>query len=322
MDSIPVSLKESIRLKAAELGFCAAGFAAVSPQPVAMGHLREMVAEGRHGEMRYIETGMAEREDPSLLLAGIKTVLSAAIAGPVRAARDETDGLLSAHAAVPDYHRVVRNLLMELLEFIRAEAVAPVNGLACVDGAPVLEKAWAEAAGIGRTGKNTLLIVPGAGSMIFLGELLLDIDIEPDEPLDWDPCGNCIACLNACPTGALTAAGRIDARRCISYMTIELKRDFSEQEAAMTAPWLFGCDRCMEACPHNQTRSVPPHPAFTPYPDIAKLTAEKVLELTGSTFRKHFADTTVMRLGLKRLKRNAKAVIEKKPRESRINQNK
>lgn len=309
MNSIPASCKEAIRNKAEELGFCASGFAALRPQTAALQRLIEMVADGRHGEMRYLETGMAEREDPTLLLAGARTVLCAALPGPVRPVCDQNAGALSAHATVPDYHRVVKALLFELLEYIRSVTGKPVEGIPCVDSAPVLEKAWAEAAGIGRTGKNTLLIVPEAGSTIFLGELLLDIEIEPDAPLDRDPCGNCRACLDACPTGALTAEGRIDATRCISYLTIELKREFSEPEAAMTGPWLFGCDRCMEACPHNQARTIPPHPAFTTSADIAKLTAENVLELTGSTFRKLFTATPVMRLGLRRLKRNARAVM-------------
>ena len=311
MDRLPTPIKASIRKKALELGFCAAGFSTVLPQQAALDRLKAMVAEGRHGEMNYIETGLPEREDPSLLLPGVKSVLSVAIAGPAPLASSEGTESFSAHAAVPDYHRVVKGLLLELLEYIRAKVGRPVEGIACVDGAPVLEKAWAESAGIGRTGKNTLLIVPGAGSLVFLGELLLDIEIESDEPIDWDPCSTCTSCLDACPTGALIAPGQLDARRCISYLTIELKRDFTEEEVALTSPWLFGCDQCMAACPHNRDRSVPPHPAFTPIEGITNLTAEKVLDLTGSSFKKLFASTTVMRLGLKRLKRNAKAVREK-----------
>lgn len=309
---IPTSCKETIRTKAIELGFCAVGFSAVTPQDAALLHLREMVAENRHGEMRYLETGLAERENPSILLPGVKTVLSVAIAGPDRKQQhEETSGLFSGHATVPDYHRVVMELLRQLLDFIHAETGVSVSGLACVDGAPVLEKAWAESAGIGRTGKNTLLIIPKAGSMIFLGELLLDIEIEPDIPIDWDPCGNCSACLDTCPTGALVGHGKLDATRCISYLTIELRREFNVRETGMTGSWLFGCDRCMEVCPHNQARSIPPHPAFTPSAEIIELTAEKILDLTGSSFRKLFAGTPVMRLGLKRLKRNARAVLEK-----------
>ncbi|NTU67573.1 MAG: tRNA epoxyqueuosine(34) reductase QueG [Chlorobiaceae bacterium] len=301
-------LKASIRQKALSLGFCAAGFAAVRPQDVAMERMRSMIAEARHGEMHYLEAGIAEREDPTRLLPGVRTVLSVALPGPAPSFRYGESGIFSAHATVQDYHRVARGLLLELLDFIRAATGIPVEGIACVDGAPVLEKAWAESAGIGMSGKNTLIIVPDAGSVVFLGELLLAIDIEPDQPMEWDPCGTCSACLDACPTGALTAPGKLDARRCISYLTIELKREFTTEEAAMATPWIFGCDRCMAACPHNAARSAAAHPAFTPSPEIMALTAEKVLTLTGSGFRKLFAGTTVMRLGLKRLKRNARAV--------------
>lgn len=306
----PASLKEAIRHKAADLGCCAAGFSRSGRQDEALQRLARMVADGRHGEMRYLESGMREREDPAMLMPGTVTVLSVAIAAPGRRpCTTESVGLFSAHATLPDYHRVVREILRELHDFIIEETGSPVRGLACVDGAPVLEKAWAETAGLGRTGRNTLLIVPGAGSMIFLGELLLDIAIEPDEPLRWDPCGNCTACVDACPTGALAGDGSIDARRCISCLTIELKREFSEREAGMTGPWLFGCDLCMEACPHNHDRGVEAHRRFVPVPGILDLTAEAIIGLTGSGFRKLFAGTPVMRLGLKRLKRNARAVL-------------
>ncbi len=311
MDRLHAPFKASIRQKALELGFCAAGFATAGPQEAAIDLLQAMIDKGRHGEMGYLATGLRERQDPSQLLPGVKTVLSVAIAGPAPADCRDDAGSLSSHAAVPDYHRIVKGLLLELLEYIRATVGRPVDGIACVDGAPVLEKAWAESAGIGRTGRNTLLIVPGAGSAVFLGELLLDLDFEPDSPIAGDPCDSCTACLDACPTGALIASGKLDARRCISYLTIELKREFTEQDAAMTGSWLFGCDRCMAACPHNRDRSVPPHPAFTPIEGITNLTAEKVLNLTGSTFRKLFAGTTVMRLGLTRLKRNARSVKRK-----------
>lgn len=304
---LPVPFRESVRAKALELGFCAAGFSAVEPRHDALLRFREMIAEGRHGEMQYLERGLNEREDPSRILPGVKTILSVAIPGPAPSASNAVSGSFSAHATIPDYHRAVRELLPQLLDFIRSVAGRPVEGVACVDSAPVLEKAWAETAGIGRTGKNTLLIVPGAGSAVFLGELLLDIEIIPDQPMAWDPCGSCTACLDACPTGALVDPGKLDARRCISWLTIELKRDFTEKEAASTGPWLFGCDRCMEVCPHNRDRSISPHPVFAPIKEIVDLEADKILGLTGSTFRTLFAGTTVIRLGLKRLKRNAQA---------------
>lgn len=310
MDDVMIILKESIRSKALKLGFCAVGFAAARPQTVAVGRLSQMTKEGRHGEMHYLETGIKEREDPSLLLNGALTVISAAIAYPGREIDDDFKGTISAHALIPDYHRVVKGLMEELLEFIHSQIPGQVNGMVCIDSAPMLEKAWAHASGIGRPGKNTLLIVPGAGSRVFLGELLLDVALEPDTVLAWDSCSTCTSCIDNCPTGALTETGRLDASRCISYLTIELKRDFTTKEAAMTKNWLYGCDLCLEACPHNSQNNFTPHPVFKPIKAIEELTAESVLELTSSEFRKLFAGTPVKRIGLGRLKRNARAVLK------------
>jgi epoxyqueuosine reductase len=311
MDYVTPAIKESIRKKALALGFCAVGFASVRPQSAAMERLGNMIAEGRHGEMAYLESGMNARQDPSVLLPGARTVISVALPWPERPKPYNSQGTVSSHAVIPDYHRTVDRLLQELLEFVRSKREVPVGGKVCVDSAPVLEKAWAETAGTGRTGKNTLLIVPGAGSRLFLGELLIDLAIEPDKPLEWDPCGSCTACIESCPTGALTEAGRIDARRCISYLTIELKREFNEQEAAMTEGWLYGCDRCTDACPYNEKKPASSESVFTPLETLVNLTAMDALQLTGSAFRKLFAGTPGMRLGLRRLKRNAWAVLKK-----------
>jgi epoxyqueuosine reductase len=312
MEYITPEVKESIREKALELGFVAAGFAAVQPMAAAMERLRNMVAEGRHGEMGYLVSGMNARENPSMLIPGARTVISVALPWPERQTPYDPRGTISSHAVIPDYHRTVGRLLQELLEYIRTVIHVEVNGMICVDSAPVLEKAWAETAGLGRTGKNSLLILPGKGSRIFLGELLLDLEIEPDKPLDWNPCGgSCTACLDSCPTGALTQAGRLDATRCISYLTIELKREFTEEEAAMSEGWLYGCDHCTDACPYNEVKLTDSCRSFTPLEALVNLKAMDALALTGSGFRKLFAGTPGMRLGLRRLKRNARAVVEK-----------
>ena len=306
-----LTLKEAIRQKALDLGFCAAGFAVARPLSEAMAEYRAMLAEGRHGEMTYLETGLDARANPEFLLPGVKTVLSVALPWPAPA----KSGVISGYAIIADYHRVVGELLAELLDFIRSICGKTVNGRACVDSLPVLEKAWAEAAGVGRTGKNTLLITPDHGSRVFLGELLLDLELEPDAPLDWNPCCDCNACLDACPTGALAAPGKLAATRCISYLTIELKRDFTDEEAAMTGEWLYGCDRCIDACPHNASVKAAPYIGVEPIEELVKLTAAEVLELTGSQFRKLFAGTPALRLGLRRLKRNAMAALKREQRQ-------
>jgi epoxyqueuosine reductase len=307
MSETPSGLKEVIRRKALDLGFCAAGFAAVHPLSEAMVEYHAMLAEGRHGEMSYLETGLEARSNPELLLPGVKSVLSVALPWPSPAKH----GTISGYAVIADYHHVVGEKLAELLDFIRLICPQPTNGRVCVDSSPVLEKGWAEAAGVGRTGKNSLLMVPGYGSRVFLGELLLDLELEPDTPFDWNPCEGCSACLDACPTGALAAPGKLDARRCISYLTIELKRDFTDNEAAITDGWLYGCDHCLDACPHNSGSRKTAYPGFQPKEELVNLTPQQALELTGSKFRKLFAGTPAMRLGLRRLKRNAMAALAK-----------
>ncbi|HHE31048.1 MAG TPA: tRNA epoxyqueuosine(34) reductase QueG [Chlorobaculum parvum] len=302
-----LTMKETIRQKALDLGFCACGFAAAKPLSGALAEYRAMIDEGRHGEMGYLETGLEARANPELFLPGVKSVLSVALPWPA----PTKPGAISGYAVIQDYHRVVGEMLAELLEFIRSIYKQPVYGRACVDSLPMLEKGWAEAAGVGCTGKNSLLIVPGHGSRVFLGELLLDLDLEPDLPLDWNPCGDCTACLDACPTGALAAPGKLDARRCISYLTIELKREFTDEEAAATEDWLYGCDHCLDACPYN-TDSAAAFPGFDPKEELVNLTPEKALELTNSQFRKLFAGTPALRLGLRRLKRNARAALTNK----------
>ena len=300
-----LTMKETIRQKALDLGFCAAGFAIVEPLSGALAVYRAMIEERRHGEMSYLETGLEARANPEMLLPDVKTVLSVALPWPA----PPTPSAISGYAVIADYHRVVGKLLNDLFDFIRLICEQPVNGKVCVDSSPVLEKGWAEAAGIGRTGKNSLLIVPGYGSRVFLGELLLELELEPDTPLDWNPCEGCSICCEACPTGALIAPNKLDARRCISYLTIELKRDFTKEEAAMTGGWLYGCDHCLNACPHNATEADKAFPSFVPKEELVHLTPAKALELTNSQFRKLFAGTPAMRLGLKRLKRNARAAL-------------
>lgn len=301
------AMKEAIRQKAFDFGFCAAGFAAAEPLAEAMMEYRAMIDEGRHGEMGYLETGLEARANPELLLPGVKTILSVALPWPAPA----TPCAISGYAVIPDYHRVLRELLTKLLDFIRSICARPVNGQICVDSSPVLEKEWAETTGIGRSGKNSLLIVPSHGSRVFLGELMLDLELEPDQPLDWNPCGDCTTCLDACPTGAFTTPGKLDATRCISYLTIELKRDFTNEEAATTEGWLYGCDRCLDACPYNADAAIAFH-GFAPKEELVNLTPEKVIELTNSQFHTLFAGTPALRLGLRRLKRNARAALENK----------
>lgn len=303
-------LRERILQKAGELGFCAAGIAAPGKmeQPARM--LEMMVAEGRHGQMTWLATQKNERRNPSLLFPNLASVLC--VAYPAAAHKEKTNPYLARYALREDYHAVMKRKLGLLLQTIEELSDTPVKGMACVDSSPVFEKAWAERAGILRTGKHTLGIIPGWGSNIMLGELLLDMHLEPTTTDVTDPCAHCNRCLQACPTGALTVAGRIDARKCIAYLTIEHKGEFSEKEEKMIGTHLFGCDICQDACPHNgQAGSVTDQTTTSAVREpLLELTPEKVITLTRSSFKALCAGTPIYRTGLKRLKRNARAVLK------------
>ena len=304
-------LAADILQKAIESGFCAAGFASVTSCKQESKRLIDMITEKRHGEMRYMQENFSLRVHPENLLPGARTVFSAAFpyTFPLETVKDKAR--ISRYALITDYHRVLRNKLEKLLDFICKTSPDPVAGKVCVDSMPVFEKSWAEKAGIGKVGKNTVLIVPETGSWVFLGEILLDINLPHSPPQLSDPCGECNACIKSCPTGALMEQGKIDARKCISYLTVELKREFSPDESAMIGKWLFGCDICQEVCPHNARQSpAPTCPEFIPKKELLEITSEQILSLTRSQFKTIFGGTPVFRAGLKRLKRNARAVME------------
>ncbi|MEE9905451.1 MAG: tRNA epoxyqueuosine(34) reductase QueG [Chlorobium sp.] len=302
----------TIRREALRLGIASIGFSPIQPQEKAIARISCMIEEKRHGEMRYLETAIPERADPSLLLPGVKTIISVALCynRPEYHAPASGGARISRYALIDDYHRVVRSKLEELLTFIRTIYDDPVQAVIAVDSSPMLEKAWAESSGIGKTGKNTLLNTTASGSYVFLGELLIDREIhDPAQELP-NRCGACRNCIESCPTGALVEPGKLDARRCISYLTIELKREFTPEESRMVGTWLFGCDLCQESCPGNRSRKPAPEGLFALKKELFGITPEDILNLTGSGFRKLFSGTPIFRIGLKRLKRNARAVME------------
>ncbi len=303
-------LARQIRKEAARLGFAATGFSSPVPQPLVMQRLSAMILEKRHGEMNYMEKQMEKRADPSLLFPGLHTIISVAISYNYPLLHREGLPKISKYALVDDYHTVVKAKLEELLASIKRLLGEPLTALITVDSSPLLEKNWAEKAGIGKTGKNTLLQVPSAGSYIFLGEILIDRAIHFSTFTLPNSCGSCSKCLEQCPTGALVEPGKIDASRCISYLTVELKREFTTEEAAMICDWMFGCDLCQEVCPYNQQASITADPSFGLRDELVNISTERILSLSESGFRELFYGTPVFRIGLRRIKRNARAVAE------------
>ncbi len=310
MQQTSPSLALRIRKEASRLGFAAVGFSTPAPQPLAMQRYRAMITEKRHAEMDWMEKRVVERGDPALLLPGLKTIISAAISYNHPASSPPEGLRISRYALIADYHDTLRSMLEGLLEAIRVIAAKPVDGLITIDSSPVLEKSWAERAGIGKTGKNTLLIVPSAGSRLFLGEILTDLEIIDERPGLPNLCGSCSLCIEHCPTGALLGPGVLDASRCISYLTVELKREFTDEESSMTGNWIFGCDICQDICPHNRQALIQAEDSFTALERVMSLSPETLLELTHSGFRKLFAGTPVYRIGLRRLKRNVQAALK------------
>jgi epoxyqueuosine reductase len=318
MSNNSADLAKNIRKAAAKLGFAAIGFSAPVPQPLAIQRATAMVHEQRHGEMHFLETRMEERADPSLLLPGLRTIISTAISYNYPLKRQPGFPKISKYALIDDYHRVVRSKLEALLAEIEILVAEPLHARITVDSSPLLEKNWAEEAGIGKTGKNTLLKVPSAGTYLFLGEILLDREIPSSKFTLPNYCGSCGDCLAHCPTGALMEPGKIDASKCISYLTIELKREFTEKEGAMIGDWMFGCDLCQEVCPYNQQTSITASRAFMVRKELVNISTESVLNITRSGFRALFYGTPIFRIGLRRLKRNARAVAKNSAREKNI----
>jgi epoxyqueuosine reductase len=256
-------LKEQARM----LGFDLVGIApAVSPDGVSW--LRDWLEHGHAGEMKYMERHAAAREHPRAILADVKSVVMVAMNYRTGNAERNTAnelprGRIASYAWGDDYHNVLWERLNRLLEWVQHEAPS-CRGRAVVDTAPLLERDFARLAGLGWFGKNTMLLNKRLGSFFFLGALLLDIELPADEPFEANHCGTCTACLEACPTQAFVGPYQLDARRCISYLTIELRQSIPAELRPGMGNWIFGCDICQDVCPWNRKAPLSAEPAFQP----------------------------------------------------------
>ncbi len=246
----PECFKDRLAERARDLGFDAFGVAEAGPLGREADRLREWLHRGYHGTMEYLARLEAERTDPQALLQGARSVLCFAqnYYHPERAPR--SDVRIARYARGRDYHRVLRRNLKAVAAFIESSYPSSRTRI-CVDTAPVLEKAWAERAGLGWRGKHTNLVMRARGSWTLLGEILTTLPLPPDEP-HLDFCGDCRRCLDACPTRAFPQPYVLDARRCISYLTIEHRGALTDEQGRMLGDHLFGCDACLEVCPWNR----------------------------------------------------------------------
>lgn len=297
-----------LKAQAHAAGFDLVGITSLG-EPSTAAQFDAWLASGYAGEMKYLEKGAELRRDTRRPAAGMISALVVAL----NYGGTQPAGPVARYARFTDYHRVMWDKLDALLAWTRGE-LGEVNGRAFVDSAPVLERDLAQRAGLGWFGKNTLLINPQLGSFFFLGALFLDVALQPDDPFATDHCGGCTRCLDACPTQAFVAPRVLDARRCISYLTIELKGPHSPEQQAMVGEHLFGCDVCQEVCPWNHKFSAKAsEPAFAPLERLAtpdaRTMARAFLATSPGEFAEEFKHTPLSRAKLTGLKRNAASVL-------------
>lgn len=301
-----------VRNRAISLGFDACGFARAEPLSEEARRLEEWLKAGHHGEMTWMERNFEKRIDPTRLLPGTRSIIS--VIGsyhfPENTAADREQGVpkIAKYARGRDYHRVFKKRLHRLLDYLREE-YGDVEGRAFVDSAPVMDKVWAERAGLGWIGKNSNLLNRRYGSFFLIGEILVDLDFEYDHPVT-DHCGSCTLCIDACPTDAIRPPYVVDGSRCISYLTIELKSSVPEEFRRSLGEWVFGCDICQDVCPWNRKAKTGRIDDLRPRPELIPESAGEWGELNADQYERLFNGTPVRRARYPKLKENLDYVLE------------
>jgi epoxyqueuosine reductase len=309
------ALGNAIRDAALTLGFARVGFCPIEPFEAAGKALDDWLDKGMHGEMAYLAG--ESRSEPRQLLPAARSLIVVAMPYGRDAAPSQSGeqlvvltGRVARYARGADYHAVLRDRLHLLADRCAALTGRGVLARPCVDTAPLLEREAARRAGIGFTAKSTLTIAPGIGSYVLLGELLTDIELQPDRPLAQQGCGSCTTCLVACPTSAFVDAYTLDARRCISYLTIELRGSIPRELRPLIGRWVFGCDVCQEVCPFNQSRRPRPQDAeLAPRAHLTDPELLDLLQLTASGYRRFVRRSALRRIDRARLQRNAAVAL-------------
>ena len=309
------SLKDNIKAEASRLGFFVCGFAKAAPVTDAMRrHYLDWLAEGGNADMAYLSNHLDKRFDPRLLVPGVKTIVVVALNYFPAHRLPDGEPQIADYALGLDYHDIVKQKLRQL-----AENVGFADYRAFVDTAPVLERYWAVQAGLGWIGKNQQLIIPHAGSEFFLGELFITEELQPDEP-KLNRCGTCHSCVDACPTHAVCLPiehvegygdiTKFDARRCLSYQTIENRGELSEEANAAMGDTFYGCDRCQHACPWNRFAKPCTEPLLQPREELLDMTRQKWDNLTVDDYRRLFKGSAVKRAKYEGLMRNIKVLAD------------
>ena len=301
------SLKARIFDKASELGFCAWGITRADAVREAGERLREWIAAGHHGEMGWIEERAVERASPQGLWPEARSVIALAMsyvpaADPLALAGAKDRGRISVYAQGADYHKVVKKALKAMGRWLADEAGCELKVF--VDTAPVMEKPLSAAAGIGWQGKHSNLLNREHGSWLFLGIIYTTLDLEPDAPAE-PHCGSCSRCIDACPTGAIIAPNLVDARKCISYLTIEHAGPIPHEYREAIGNRIYGCDDCLAVCPWNRfAHEAQANKAFAPRPELAAPALADLLALDDGAFRQLFSGSPIKRIGVNRMIRN------------------
>ena len=270
--------------------------------------LEEWLNKKMHGKMHYMENHFDKRLDPRKLVEGSKSVISLLLNYFPNETQDEESYKISKYAYGTDYHFVIKEKLKALLHFIHEE-IGDVHGRAFVDSAPVLDKAWAAKSGLGWMGKHTNLLTQQVGSFYFIAELIVDLELEYDQPTT-DHCGTCTACIDACPTQAIVEPYVVDGSKCISYFTIELKNEIPTEFKGQFDHWMFGCDVCQDVCPWNRFSKPHAEPLFQPHPELLSMSKKDWDEITEDVFKKVFKKSAVKRTKFSGLQRNIQFLKE------------
>ena len=291
-----------IKNKSIELGFISCGISKSGFLENEIGRFESWLKDNYHGQMSYMERNFDKRMDTTKLVAGSKSVISLLFNYYPSKEINNDSFKISKYAYGKDYHFIIKDKLKSLLSSMRNE-IGEIDGRVFVDSAPIMEKAWAKKSGLGWVGKNTNLISKKTGSFFFIAEIIVDLELEYDVEVT-DHCGSCTACLDACPTDALYEPYKIDASKCISYFTIELKDQFPNDLKKDFNDWIFGCDICQDVCPWNKFSIPNKEPLLNPKNEINQYSKKDWLELTDEVFKVVFKETPLERTKFKGLKRN------------------
>ena len=300
---------QAIKDEARRLGFDACGISKAEVLDEEALRLESWLKAGYNGTMGWMERNFDKRIDPRKLVEGSKSVVSVLhnYYTPHTHSSDPSIGKISRYAWGDDYHDVLKERLFLLFNWIH-DHIGEVHGRAFVDSAPVMDKAWAQRSGLGWIGKHTNLINRSIGSFFFIGELIIDLELEPDGPIP-DHCGSCTRCIDACPTDAIYQPYAVDANRCISYLTIEHREDdIPVNLQAHLENWIFGCDICQEVCPWNKFKKTAPEPRYHPREGMVDTQLDEWIELDLESFRKRFRKNPVKRTKYEGFMRNVRMV--------------